>query len=66
MTEYRVAVKFLANDEVYGVETYDLDATVRSHARSQALRKSEDSIYYDPRIDFRREVEIEQVDDDGV
>lgn len=59
MTLYEVTVRFVAEDEVYGTETYYVQAENEHLADTHATKLSEDSLYFDPRIDFRREVEVE-------
>lgn len=65
MTLYEVTVRFLAEDEVYGQEVYYVRAQTGPQAAEHALKLSEGSLYFDDRIDFRREDEAEEfsVDD---
>ena len=56
-------VHFLSEDEIYGSETYELEAGSSDPTVFNVpfLVKSEESVYNDGRIDFRREVETLEI-----
>jgi len=64
MTFYEVAVRFVAEKQLYGTETFYVQADNEQLAIDYAMKLSEDSIYFDDRIDFRREEEAEELSDE--
>jgi len=54
LRRFEVAVEFLVDQTVYGVEQYVVDATDASGAKRAALSRSENSRYDDDRIPDRR------------
>jgi hypothetical protein len=62
MPEFRAWVLFKAEGTIYGQETYELLAEDERAAKRDALELSEDSAYHDTRINFVREVEVEEID----
>ncbi|WP_166096791.1 hypothetical protein [Rhizobium flavescens] len=63
MTLYEVTVRFVAENQVYGTETFYVQADNEQLANDYAMKLSEDSIYFDDRIDFRREEETNEADE---
>ena len=63
MAIYETKVNFHAEgDVVYGTETFYVVAESELEADNTAMKLSENSIYFDDRIDFQRGTEIEEFD----
>jgi hypothetical protein len=63
MTLYEVTVRFVAEKQVYGTETFYVQAENDQFASAHAMKLSENSIYFDDRIDFHREDEAEEANE---
>jgi hypothetical protein len=60
MTVFEAKVVFYAEDEEYGAETYFVAADSETAADARALALSEESRFFDDRIDFTRATEIDE------